>query len=202
MLPLHITPSSGRAEGPTWALHTGKWATLASCSKHCNSHCCTSTVKQVRQVASGTVISSASFTVYTCRLPRRAALSGSIFDKLLLAGICRTDKPVWDLPIKARLLTPMPAGCKKVLLCRGPLQNVQHSPTHLQAAEQGYFGGSALDNQKMDTLADAYKELRAAKREATKAAKVAEKAAQVSRAGAKGSAAELCMLLALEPQVR
>ena len=96
----------------------------------------------------------------------------------------------------------MPAGCKKVLLCRGPLQNVQHSPTHLQAAEQGYFGGSALDNQKMDTLADAYKELRAAKREATKAAKVAEKAAQVSRAGAKGSAAELCMLLALEPQVR
>ena len=60
---------------------------------------------------------------------------------------------------------------------------MQHLPTHLQAAEKGYHGGSALDNQKIDTLADAYKELRAAKREAAKAAKTAEKAAQVSRVG-------------------
>ena len=60
-------------------------------------------------------------------------------------------------------------------------------PTHLQAAEKGYHGGSALDNQKMDTLADAYKELRAAKREAAKAAKAAEKAAQVSRLGARAA---------------
>ena len=184
MLPHHITPSAGKADGPTWALRTSKWATQASCS---NDRSAMPLLYVNRSMDTAGSHSDYYFKCIHHPLHLQAAKKGCSVREHDTMSFARTSAGCQDEAFK---INP----CRHVLLplcllaatkCRSNLQSAAF-PNPLQAAEKGYLGGSALDNQKLDTLADAYKELRAAKREAAKAAKAAEKAekaAQVSRVG-------------------